>query len=63
LSGFEHAEAVEGYIKGYKRVFWQGSTGVRAGFASATDILLQSVPSALSLFQNSISAEIARFQQ
>lgn len=25
--GFEHAEAVQGFIKGYKRVFWQGSTG------------------------------------
>lgn len=26
-TGFDHAEAVEGYIKGYRRVFWQGSTG------------------------------------
>jgi cation transport regulator ChaC len=28
LAGFEYAEAVQGFIKGYRRVFWQGSTGL-----------------------------------
>lgn len=28
-AGFEHVEAVEGYIRGYRRVFYQGSTGTQ----------------------------------
>lgn len=30
IAGFRYTEAVEGYIKGYRRVFWQGSTGGQA---------------------------------
>lgn len=31
LAGFEYSKKVEGYIKGYKRVFHQGSTDHRCG--------------------------------
>ncbi len=27
--GFEHGDAIDGYIKGYRRVWWQGSTDHR----------------------------------
>lgn len=49
-AGFEHAEAVEGYIRGYRRVFYQGSTGtqhVRGTLASMLALQTDGSPTTL----------------
>lgn len=64
--GFEHAEAVEGYIKGYRRVFWQGSTGwlykhdmlacsVRIHGHESPQLLATKRAVALAAYQNSVA--------